>query len=478
MSISTHHTRLLGTLAALALLAAGCGDQAPLDPEGTHPLAAAGGANVVQVDPPTGMVEEDRASILAALEEVRPGGTVQFAPGTYLIGIDVPLSRDPIRVTVPHITLRGHPDGTTLRGCDPGVILPSNCLGLELSGGHQAVRDLSFEDLTAGVILGRWPFPVPIETRVGGYRIEDNEFRNSIYGVRMFGQWEQPALVRSNTFVNTAWTVEAWGRTVHVMDNDISAPDWEQIPFFFAPLDAITFGSLLVYQTGTCDHNVAARNRVEGHWSGVLLAVNNPAVSCRHNVIRDNTIIDAHGHEVLGGLPGAGVWVENNTGDPGILAHTLVQGNTIHGVEGVGVLVYDAAQFRVVNNTVTDVAFSPFDPPWFVEANGSGVWLLLGEHNHILNNRFSEVASFEILLESDYSHVSTRSASDVVRDLGVGNRISGPGSVVTASAPVGASVLGAPRVMERAEAERRLRERTGARGLLLGRNAVLEAAPR
>jgi parallel beta-helix repeat protein len=75
------------------------------------------GADTVHVVPPTGWSEVDRASILAALGQVRPGGTIQFAPGTYLVGTM-------IEVTVPRVTLLGHPAGTTLRGYDPVVGVP------------------------------------------------------------------------------------------------------------------------------------------------------------------------------------------------------------------------------------------------------------------------------------------------------------------------------------------------------------------
>ncbi|HUF90340.1 MAG TPA: hypothetical protein VMR66_10220 [Gemmatimonadota bacterium] len=88
-------------------------------------------------------MEADRASILAALEKVQPGDTVRFAPGTYLVG-------KLIRVDVPRVTLLGHPDGTTLRGCHPDDFVEANvalfaCNGLELAGEHQTVRDLAFE---------------------------------------------------------------------------------------------------------------------------------------------------------------------------------------------------------------------------------------------------------------------------------------------------------------------------------------------
>jgi hypothetical protein len=47
--------------------------------------AAASDPDVVQIAPPTGVLESDRASIIVALEQARPGGTIQFAPGTYLV---------------------------------------------------------------------------------------------------------------------------------------------------------------------------------------------------------------------------------------------------------------------------------------------------------------------------------------------------------------------------------------------------------
>ena len=98
---------------------------------------------VVHVAPPTGEREADRASIVAALNEVEPGGIVQFAPGTYLIGAG-------IRIRVARLTLRGHSQGTTLRGCDPDEFatyglpeLSENCDGLRLLAGHQSVHDLT-----------------------------------------------------------------------------------------------------------------------------------------------------------------------------------------------------------------------------------------------------------------------------------------------------------------------------------------------
>jgi hypothetical protein len=43
--------------------------------------------------------------------QVKPGATVQFAAGTYLVGEIIPIA-------TPGLTLLGHPDGTTLRACE------------------------------------------------------------------------------------------------------------------------------------------------------------------------------------------------------------------------------------------------------------------------------------------------------------------------------------------------------------------------
>jgi hypothetical protein len=66
-------------------------------PGSTHPATQVAATYTVHVALPTGVRETDRASILAALAQVRPGGTVQFATGTYVVGefvrIQTPQSR-------------------------------------------------------------------------------------------------------------------------------------------------------------------------------------------------------------------------------------------------------------------------------------------------------------------------------------------------------------------------------------------------
>jgi hypothetical protein len=113
------------------------------------------------------------------------------------------------------------------------------------------------------------------------------------------------------------------------------------------------------------------------------------------------------------------------------------------------------------------------------EGNGSGVWVSRGStHNQIAASTFADLAASAAVLEGDNNHVATRSASDVVRDLGVGNRVTGPGSVITTVAPAGARAPAAPTASARGEGAKSLGEPFRVRGLLSGREAVRKAAPR
>jgi parallel beta-helix repeat protein len=231
-----------------------------------------------------------------------------------------------------------------------------------------------------------------------------------------------------------------------------------------------------------CEHNLIARNRIEGYENGVLIEAYLSELGCRHNTVRDNTIVNSREHVPL--RPAWAIGLTNNSEAlgayvEGLMEHNLVQGNRVLGSEGLGVVLYASERNRIVNNTITDVTMTDPFPPDQGEGNGTGVWVSLqSRENQILSNTFAAIESHEVVLEGDYNHAATRSASDVVRDLGVGNRVTGPGSVVTTAAPAGGSAGAASTAAERAGAARMLGERFGARGLLLGREAAREAAPR
>jgi hypothetical protein len=250
----------------------------------------------VHVAPPTGERDTDRASILDALAEVQVGGTIQFAPGTYRVGAL-------IRVDVPHLTLLGHPDGTTLRGCDPEEFLDPDialfaCNGLELAAGHQTVRKLTFEYAWHGLFVGCC-FPSDMAAaeagererreQPGGHVIEDNTFRNSSNGLRVVGQSADPIVIRRNTFRNTFHAVALNGGTAFVLDNDVSAPEPERVPIAGHTGYAIAVAPFP--PVSRCGPNVIAGNRIEGHPDGIQVKVVVPGTRCLGTVIRDNTIV-------------------------------------------------------------------------------------------------------------------------------------------------------------------------------------------
>lgn len=219
---------LTAVLLALAMTLAAC--------DLSHPRGEMA-ADTVHVALPTGDRETDRANIIAALEEVQSGGTVRFDPGTYVIGSN---TLSVIDVTTPGITLLGHPGGTTLRGCDPDRFEPDNCNGLELTGGHQSVRDITFEYFTYALTVGGLGYrctapgecaPDGTESLVGGYQVEGNTFRNVI-GMGVRGNWQEPAVIRRNTFLNVFHAVSVIGGIAHVLENDIAVTDPGQIPSF------------------------------------------------------------------------------------------------------------------------------------------------------------------------------------------------------------------------------------------------------
>lgn len=422
--------------------------------------AAQPGADSVDVAPPTGETEADRAGILAALDEVSPGGTVRFAPGTYLVG-------ELLRVSVPGVTLRGHTEGTTVRGCEREAEAERldrfACQGFELVGGNQTVRDFTFEqahfDLVLGCcVLGPATGETPPPDPPGGYRVEHNVFRNSRTGIRVLAGASETTVIRDNVFRNTGHAVGINRGTVHVLDNDVSAPEPEGIPGSSHTLGAIG----VTPTTPECGENVIAGNRIEGHPDGISVTTILPGVRCRRNVIRDNTIIaqrvpigdsplsglriDHESDPTLVGVP-LSVGDLSEVADPtqlppsflsrfegeAVVGDHLIEGNRILGAEGIGIEIRGSSGNRIVGNTVSGIqARDPFpgnlanspDPEAWREANGSGIWISPGsDGNQVLDNTFEDVASAAVFVEGDRNLVMTRGADEEVHDLGTGNRV-------------------------------------------------------
>jgi imidazolonepropionase-like amidohydrolase len=418
-------------------------------------------SDTVHVAPPTGEAKTDRASIVAALDEVEPAGTVQFAPGTYLIG-------EAIRVSIPRITLLGHPEGTTLRGCEPAAfedreVAIAGCNGFTLTGGHQTVRHLTFEHTWHALAIGCAPGGCrpgtpPLEARAGGYRVEENIFRETPNGIRVFGQWSEPAVIRDNRFVNTYHAVVINGMTAHVLDNRISVPAPGRVPNDRHPGGALAITAWGELDVPGCSGNVIAGNRIEGHPQAVVIMAL-PESACRGNVIRDNAIqvssirftfpttaIQVRDEAdstavaspiVLRRADPETIGLESPTvGEPadGVVEENLIEGNRISGASGLAVEILGASENRIVGNTITGVTRrDPFpgntffaEAPQWSQANGSGVWISPdSDGNEIVGNTFEDVAAVAVFLEGDDNRVKLRSASDAVRDLGTGNRVIG-----------------------------------------------------
>jgi hypothetical protein len=282
------------------------------------------------------------------------------------------------------------------------------------------------------------------------------------------GDWSEPAVIRNNRFINNWHSVAIDGRTAHVLDNDISAPEPEQVPITGVPWDAVRMtppppfhGDEEAY-IRTCAHNVVAGNRIDGITDGIRIDVVEPGTSCRHNVIRDNTIvvrrIRSHSPEgftlseerdsTFVGVPlallnyaeafrrtdlswtgyGSG-WSRSaqpgSAGAPGresVIEDNLIEGNRIFGTEGTGMEILHAVRNRIVNNTITRVTRrDPFPGNFFGprpilevplgwgEANGSGIWISPGsEENEILGNIFNDTAGAAVVLEGAHNRVETQ----------------------------------------------------------------------
>jgi parallel beta-helix repeat protein len=407
--------------------------------------------DTAHVAAPSGEESTDRASIMAALAAVHPGGVVQFGPGTYLIG-------ELLRVYPPRIRLLGHPQGTTIRGCERAEeaerLERFACHGFELVGGKQTVRGFTFEQADFDLVLGcclRDPgaeATAPSD-EAGGYLVEHNVFRNSRTSIRVIAGGSEPTVIRDNVFRNTGHAVGINRGTVHVLDNDISAPNPQEIPGQSHTLGAIG----VTPTTPQCGHNVIAGNRIEGHPDGIRMLVVLPGIRCQRNIIRNNTIIVQR--LPIGDSPNAGLRISDESdrtlvgvpllvadvsdapdrprlppsvssqfqGDV-ILGDHLIEGNRVIGAEGIGIEIRRSSGNRIAHNVVTRIeARHPFpgnlanspDPESWRDANGAGIWLSPGsDHNEVVDNTFEEIASFAVAIEGDSNRVALRSANDFV----------------------------------------------------------------
>lgn len=377
-------------------------------------IAACSGeaSQVVTVASPTGDRERDRASLRAAFDSVRPGGIVQFAAGTYLIG------GNGLEVRTSDITLRGDAKGTVLQGCTAEQLASiteeayfTSCYGIALTGARQHVRALTFEGYSTALGI-----MAPIDSTAqelkpnveGGHVIEGNTFRRSTT-FELHVDADSAVIIRGNTFRNTYHAVAILGRNVHVLQNDIAAPEPEQVPFGWPSL-AI---GVRPDPGAPCTGIRIEENTVDGHTDAVIIGVlppDGPGAVCHGNVVRGNTIRvrsltyptiagPALAGQPLSGVPirlinlqlavraGTVVFPKRPNApawpvefDQAAVRDNVIEGNRISGAIGVAIELIHASGNRVVANVIEGtMKLSPDEltkraarPPFGI---GPGFWL-------------------------------------------------------------------------------------------------------
>lgn len=418
-------------------------------------------ADTVRVASPTGGKEVDRANVQAAFDAVQPGGVVLFASGSYLLGAGA-------RLTIPDVTILGHPEGTVLRGCDPEAFTAEayasgsvvfECTGLYIQAERQTIRGLTFEYTWHGIVVG--PFPATAEEAesamrgetqltsypAGGQRIEGNTFRASPNGLRVLGTGEELSIVRDNDFIDVFHAIGIYGAPLHFLDNRVTIEEPGRVPNSRHPGSAIIVSA----RRTDCSGHVVAGNRVEGY-PGAIYVLARRGQTCRDVEIRDNTIgvrrvkvpeawagaTPTEDDSTMVGVPITLMSIDQplpgmpDAETEGVVENIVIEGNRLIGAEGLGILV-NGSRNRISGNTITGIQRrEPFpgitwigrDYTTWEVANGSAIWVSPGsEENEIAGNIFEDIAASAVVVEGDDNRVELRSADDAVHDLGSGNRV-------------------------------------------------------
>jgi hypothetical protein len=186
---------------------------------------------------PSGNDNIDRELILSALEEANKGDTIQFSSGTYLIS-------KKIQIDIDEIILKGFPNETTIRGCNPenftehiyGIL---HCGGFELISQGVIVENFIFEYTWHGLMIGCC---LPEEMRqlesgsnikkeqFGGHIIQKNIFRFNSSGIRVIGINPHTVVIRNNIFQDNFHGITINGSNVWVQENRFYKSEPEKIP--------------------------------------------------------------------------------------------------------------------------------------------------------------------------------------------------------------------------------------------------------
>lgn len=412
----------------------------------------------VYVAPPQNIEKEDRTAVQAAFDAVLPGGTVLFAKGTYLLGGGV-------RLTVPEVTVLGHAEGTVLRGCDPDTFnvewdeidsVVFGCTGFYIQAERQTVRNLTFEYVWHGIVVG--PFPANAEEGAamqqgvsqpkvypaGGQRIEGNTFRANANGLRMRGTGKEVSIVRNNDFIDVYHAIGIYGGPLHFLDNRVTVEKPGQVPFSKHPGSAI----IVMPVHSDCTGHVIAGNKIEGY-PGAIFVLASAGETCRDVKIHDNTI-EVDRVKMPSGRNGTTPTKEETTmvgipitvmgypatGDKdeekkrGVIKNTTITKNRLVGAEGIGILV-GGVRSQVSSNVISRIQRrDPFpgitwdSPPAWEAANGSAIWLSPeASENRIFDNIYEDIEAFNVFIQGNQNIVELKKIENAVRDLGNNNKV-------------------------------------------------------
>lgn len=398
---ASHPTGIASVLALLTLLA--CSDGHRLD-----------------VAAPVGDREQDRSAIVVALEHAAPGAVIHLGAGTYVVG------GERIVVGTPAVTMRGHPDGTTLVGCtsDERADMSeedfwNECNGFALAGEAQRVSGIRFEGFNYALRIEH-PRAAGLPERdvpfLGGHVIEDNVFQDvSTFSINLDA--DSVVQIRNNEFRNTWHAVAVGGSNIEIVDNDISVPEPERVSNGY-PGGAIGIRP----DDGVCEDILVEGNHIDGHTEAVMVALfpqDEPGSSCSDITVKGNVISmrpvllpeddprfssqeaaaragklsiappilirNVQRLVAVGDIEWPASWIPEGGWPPelarGRIHDVVIEGNRISGAVGVGIEVVDADDVHIIDNEI-DVrpASSPaeIDGLYLGGNGGPGVWVELG----------------------------------------------------------------------------------------------------
>jgi uncharacterized protein len=415
-----------------------------------------GRPDTLRVGAPTGQPDIDRPRVQEVFDRARPGDTVQFAAGTYVLG-------EGARLTVPDVTVIGHPDGTTIKGCEPdrfdipeGPLMENlfpivmGCTGLFVFADRQTIRGLTFEHAWHGLLIGYPPWlEMPAgetapDTSFGGHRIEHNVFRNVPNGIRVIGPSSEVTLIRENEVVNAYHAFLAEGATVHIIDNWITVPEPDSVPAAHHPESGVIVNPGLAM--GRCVGSHVVGNVIDGTVNGIqVLAAGGR--SCAGHEIRDNVVrvrrvplrpgyprhlLNVYFGEEAEGTAVTGTAIRLVADSSATVTDVLIRNNRVLGGHGLGIQLERASGNRIAGNYISRIQGRiPFpgltwgdDPERWRAANGSAVWISEGSANNVVeDNTFSDIEGPAIHLDGDDNEVRLNGGEPAVRDEGRGNRV-------------------------------------------------------